>query len=305
MTKLIVTESSGASSVIKEKETTIVISPFDAGLRQMLEASESNSEILTENKTLTDSDNVIQMLDPNGSARTVTLPEGATTNHGFVIYNYGEGAEIITVKNYAGTTLGTVYPNNAGWYLSSNLIYRGAGGGSQLINELSDVDITSAADEEILQYNGTTSKWENVSAFSMPRQANYSWREAVTDVTINTTVTGAALVVGGWRNTAANAADGDEYYFYPLLEKGTYEILTLGVKMSWNGISDLYVNGTEEGSYDWYATSQMNNIEFLVTGITILTSGRQEIKYKMDGKNSYSSNYGMAILQVIIRRTGD
>lgn len=299
-----VTQSFG-SQVISKQKRTVTIVPFNRGTRKILSATDATTVTMTADLTLVDTDKAIQFLDPNGSTRNVILPAGASTNHGFVIYNLGEGTEIITVKDSSLNTLGTVYPGNAGWFLSADSIYKGAGGGSAELDELADVDINNVADEELLQYNATTSKWENVSGFSMPRQASFIWREAVTTVTIDKTITGTTIVHGVWRNTTANAADGDEYYFYPLLEAGTYEILIVGTKYTYYGISDLYVNGIEEGSFDWYASSQANNVEFLTTGITISTSGRQEIKIKVDGKNASSSDYVLGIGMVFIRRTGD
>ena len=43
----------------------------------------------------------------------------------------------------------------------SNYDLVGDGGGSSNLSGLSDVDITSLANDDILQYNSISSKWEN------------------------------------------------------------------------------------------------------------------------------------------------
>jgi len=69
---------------------------------------QTNTETLTDAKTLVASDARIQNLDPGGSARNVTLPAPAGwAGDTFLIVNAADAAEIITVKNSAGTTLCT------------------------------------------------------------------------------------------------------------------------------------------------------------------------------------------------------
>lgn len=139
------------------------------------------------------------------------------------------------------------------------------------------------------------------------RQAAWTWREAVTSVVIDTFYpVDAGPLNGGWRNTTANAADGDEYYFYPLLDTGTYKLTVIYSKYNYCGKIDTYLNGsTIDTAWDTYNSTQQNNLEKIITGITVSTAGRQEIKFKVNGKNASSSDYVIFVQQVIIRRTGD
>lgn len=66
-----------------------------------------NRETLSGNKTLAASDAPFQNLDPDGSARTVTLPAEAE-GLWFIIGNRAGAANAITVNDDSGTTLCTV-----------------------------------------------------------------------------------------------------------------------------------------------------------------------------------------------------
>lgn len=129
--QITVTQAFG-SQVIEEQTREITIAPLNVGKRQMLEAAESTSTTATEDITLTDNSNVIQLVDTNGSSRVITLPAVGLNNHGFLIFNIGEDDdEIITVKNASGTTIGIVYAGSvAGWFVSSGTAWRAAGVGT-------------------------------------------------------------------------------------------------------------------------------------------------------------------------------
>jgi hypothetical protein len=101
--------------------------------RTELVAYFSRTYSMAANLSLVDGDSPLQWLDPNGSARDVTLPANATSNHVFVIINTADAAETITVKNAAATTIGTVaqgetkifVPSGSAWAMVS-----GGGGGT-------------------------------------------------------------------------------------------------------------------------------------------------------------------------------
>ena len=58
-------------------------------------------------------------IDPAGAARDVTLPDPANfAGMELRILNAADAAETITVKNAAGTTLGTVEQNRVAWLVA-------------------------------------------------------------------------------------------------------------------------------------------------------------------------------------------
>ena len=116
---------------IYDTETVLGMADFDVGLRQKLEASESTTTTATDAITLMDTDTVIQLIDPGGSDRIVTLPAESTDNHGYLIFNTADAdGEELTVKNDGGSTLATVYRNGAGWFVSNGTNWKSAGLGT-------------------------------------------------------------------------------------------------------------------------------------------------------------------------------
>lgn len=79
----------------------------------------SNTETLTGDVSLLDTDDPIQFLDPGGSSRTITLPAAATTNHVFVIANMADAAEKLTVQNDAITKIDDISKNEAKIFVSA------------------------------------------------------------------------------------------------------------------------------------------------------------------------------------------
>jgi len=131
--KLIV-EQTFASQVINKINKTITITPFNRGQRQMLEAVSSRTLTATATVVLTDASAVIQVIDPGGASRDVTLPAESIDNHGFLIMNTADVlTELLVVKNDGGTEIGTVYPGGAGWFISNNADWRSAGLGTTSI----------------------------------------------------------------------------------------------------------------------------------------------------------------------------
>lgn len=65
------------------------------------------TETLSDNKVLTDLDLPTQRLDPGGAGRDVTLPAEGALNRPFLIVNTADAAEVLTIKNDGGSTLGT------------------------------------------------------------------------------------------------------------------------------------------------------------------------------------------------------
>ena len=78
---------------------------------------DQNVEVLTENKTLTVSDNPFQVLDPGGASRDVELPAEASSE-GLVFYciNAADGGgENLVLKNDGAATITTLCPGMGGF----------------------------------------------------------------------------------------------------------------------------------------------------------------------------------------------
>ena len=85
----------------------------------------SNIETLAGNKTLTVDDARVQVLDPDGSARDLTLPaEALSTGDSFIVHNAAGGAEAITVKDDTPATVGTVSQNESAIFYCDGTTWR-------------------------------------------------------------------------------------------------------------------------------------------------------------------------------------
>ena len=82
------------------------------------QAAFANVETLAGNKTLTDDDASIQVLNPNSADRDVSLATLAVTNHATYIYNSSGSNRLLTVKNSGGTTIRVVPPGKGFWFIS-------------------------------------------------------------------------------------------------------------------------------------------------------------------------------------------
>lgn len=86
----------------------------------------SNVETLAANKTLAASDRRIQVLDPGGVGRDVTLPpEAASAGLDFIVHNAADAAETLTIKDGAGSTVSTPAQNETAWVFCDGTTWRG------------------------------------------------------------------------------------------------------------------------------------------------------------------------------------
>jgi hypothetical protein len=78
--------------------------------RQLVLRDGVNVETLAAAKTLDDHSSNIQILDPGGASRDVTLPaeNGRANGLPFWFYNSADAAENLVIKNDAGTTITTI-----------------------------------------------------------------------------------------------------------------------------------------------------------------------------------------------------
>ncbi len=101
----------------------------DAGLLQLTRLEKrqsSNVQALSANKTLNADDARIQVLDPNGAGRDVTLPpEAASKGLDFYIHNSADAAEILTIKEDGGTTICTPTQNESAYVYCDGTTWRG------------------------------------------------------------------------------------------------------------------------------------------------------------------------------------
>lgn len=87
--------------------------------------ADSNREALSGDKTISAGGPTIQNLDPNGSARTVTLP-AESDGEWFVIGCRGSASNNLTVNDDGGGTIATVTPGDVGHFWSDGTGWLGA-----------------------------------------------------------------------------------------------------------------------------------------------------------------------------------
>lgn len=150
--KLIVEETIGNLVEVEKLVTILEIMDFDAGLRQMLEAEQSNTMLATGNITLTDSDKVIQFVDPGGSDREIALPTVSINNHGFLIKNTADAWEKLTVKS-GSTVLCTLHKAEMAWVISSGTVWN-LGGVANRVREAVFYSIAPAGTVAVADGNG-------------------------------------------------------------------------------------------------------------------------------------------------------
>ena len=87
-----------------------------------------NSETLTGAKTLTLADARIQVLDPGGAGRTITMPaEADSQGEAYIIHNAADAAEVLTIKDDAATpaTICTPTQNESAILFCDGTTWRG------------------------------------------------------------------------------------------------------------------------------------------------------------------------------------
>ena len=104
-----------------------------------------------------------------------------------------------------------------------------------------------------------------------------------------------------FRNTTEN--DGDNVTYSLWLSKGTYTMRVLCQTDATNAIVDIYIGGSEIASFDTYSASDVENVVFTETGISVASSGLTTLKVDVDGKNPSSANYKLYLTMINLWRT--
>ena len=99
--------------------------------RTLLLGYDANTETLSATKTLADSDDPIQYLDPGGADRDVALPAEADTNHVFVISNTADADETLTVNDDGGSEIDTVSQGETKLFVSDGTSWAALSGGER------------------------------------------------------------------------------------------------------------------------------------------------------------------------------
>jgi hypothetical protein len=133
----------------------VLAAQYNRVLDSIIRAELSNTQSLTDNKTLADTDFALQVYAPT-AARDVTLPAIAAGNHPYYIINTS-ASYALTVKNAGGTTIGTVAVSSSGSFASDGTSWHSFGGGGGVAP-----DITTAL------VHAATSKTPPVDADELP-----------------------------------------------------------------------------------------------------------------------------------------
>lgn len=129
-----VTKTGGAGKVrigviqeyLSSTKVAVRIEPQIGRSLDLFNGAETNTETLSANKTLTSADAAIQVLDPGGSGRDLTLPNVALmAGRAFLVVNTADAAEVITIKNAGGTTICTPTQNESAIVVSNGTTWFG------------------------------------------------------------------------------------------------------------------------------------------------------------------------------------
>lgn len=101
----------------------------------------------------------------------------------------------------------------------------------------------------------------------------------------------------------STSADGDNFTLNFRCVAGTYDLKFNASKSTNRGVVDVYIDGSEEGSFDLYSDPvEPANVE-KITGITIATTGAHTLKFQLDGKNGSSLDYFAVFQGIHLLRT--
>lgn len=113
--------------------------------KKVFDDNAPTSTTLSGNATLSKASHAIQLMDPNGSNRNITLPDvAASKGYIFRIVNTGSGADLV-VKNAAASTIATISQNQSGYVASDGVTWSGWVSASSFSGGLAAAGTTTGA----------------------------------------------------------------------------------------------------------------------------------------------------------------
>lgn len=101
-------------------------------------------------------------------------------------------------------------------------------------------------------------------------------------------------------------ANGNTFSFSLPLQAGTYSIVVLGYTDANRGILDIYADGVEVGSKDWFAAAPgAQNVYHVITPVTLTGNILHTFDGVIHGKNALSSGYAYVLTTFAVYQTTD
>lgn len=97
---------------------------------------------------------------------------------------------------------------------------------------------------------------------------------------------------------------GDRLIWKPMLQAGTYRLRTIGQSLPSAGQSAIQINGVTVATSDWYSAVSITPDVREHVGVSVPTSGVQEITFRITGKHASSSNFYFVLACILMTRTG-
>ena len=117
---------------------------------------------------------------------------------------------------------------------------------------------------------------------------------------VPTDIDSTRVVLNGMSNSAG--AQNDEIAWDHVLGAGTWDIHMWVRKSTNTGIVTVLIDGVSAGTADTYSGSPIGD-KVSVTGVTVASSGKKRISFKVATKNGSSSAYVLNLMAVELRRT--
>ena len=110
-----------------------------------------------------------------------------------------------------------------------------------------------------------------------------------------------------YQSGGSSANDGSYYTFPDIpLRKGTYSLSLLGYVNTGNAIVDIYIDGVEVASQDWYNGSAVKNTTKTSASLAVGYHGLHTIMFKIDGDNASANGaHYLRATKFWMWRTGD
>lgn len=117
----------------------------------------------------------------------------------------------------------------------------------------------------------------------------------------STQTTNSAQYLGGY--ISSDGTQDAEIGWDVVLAAGDWNLYVLAIENNDNGIITASLDGASVGTIDQYGASLTLNVVQSVTGITVSTTGKKRLLFKMSTKNGSSSSYHGRVGAVRLRRT--